>query len=307
MELTETVSAILPILILILAGGVVARLPLLNDAGWAAIDRFVYFVLFPALLFRAIATADLGDLNIWPMGGALILAAVIVAAIAALLKKLLKADGPATTSLIQGSIRFNTYLGVAMAESLFGDLGLALTAVCVAFLVPSVNLTSVLALTIWGKGAKADLKGFFRALLANPLILACLGGAAYRYTGWPLPDAISESLSIAGDAALAIGLIAVGAGLDFLALKGRGRLVVVSLVLKLALLPAVAWGTTSLLGVDGMPQVIGIFWLALPAAPSAYVLARAMGGDAPLIAACVTAQLMGAILTLPIWLNLTLS
>ena len=106
---------------------------------------------------------------------------------------------------------------------------------------------------------------------------------------------------------MAIGLIAVGAGLDFPALKGRGRLVVVSLVLKLALLPAVAWGTTSLLGVDGMPQVIGIFWLALPAAPSAYVLARAMGGDAPLIAACVTAQSMGAILTLPIWLNLTLS
>ena len=94
MELSETVSAILPILLLILAGGVVARLPLLNDAGWAAIDRFVYFVLFPALLFRAIATAELGDLNIWPMGGALILAAVIVAAIAA---------APAVMPMIEGS------------------------------------------------------------------------------------------------------------------------------------------------------------------------------------------------------------
>ncbi|MEC9345802.1 MAG: AEC family transporter [Pseudomonadota bacterium] len=294
----------LPVVLLIALGTILKRLPLLTEPGWQAIDRIVYWVLFPALLFRAVATADFGSTDLKPVMAALVGTVLATSLLVVVLRRLWGTDGPGLASLVMGATRFNTFLGVAVAERLHGASGVALTALCIAVLVPVVNVVSVLALAIWGNaGGRAGIAGFVRQVLTNPLILACLAGAAVRWTGVEVPGPLMGAIGIAGQASLALGLLAIGAGLDFAALGASLRPLLAGTVLKLAVQPAIGFALLTAAGVSGLPFAIALFWLALPAAPSSYVMARTMGGDARLMAGLLTAQLLVGLLTLPVVLE----
>ncbi len=101
---------------------------------------------------------------------------------------------------------------------------------------------------------------------------------------------------------LPLGLLLVGAGLDLATLHRQPRGMAIAAAAKLLLLPAVVFGLARLLGLDGAGAVVAVVFAALPTAPSAYVLAEQMGGDAPLMAAILTLQTLLAIATLPLWL-----
>ena len=143
-----------------------------------------------------------------------------------------------------------------------------------------------------------------KGILTNPLILACLLGLAMNLSGIGLPPVVGPLLESLGKAALPIGLLAVGAGLALDSLRGAGRPLVVSSVLKLVVLPLVALlglGGLALAGVglDEASRGVVILYTALPCSASAYVLARQMGGDAPLMATIITTQTLAAMATLP--------
>lgn len=302
--MTDIALAALPVVLLIALGVLLKRLPLLTEQGWQAIDRIVYWVLFPALLFRAVATADFGGTALGPVAAALVGTVLATSTLVVLGRRLWGSDGPGLAALVMGATRFNTFLGVAVAERLYGQKGVALTALCVAVLVPVVNVVSVLALAIWGNaGGRAGLAGFVRQVLTNPLILACAGGALVRWSGLQVPAPLMGAIGIAGQASLALGLLAIGAGLDFPALGARLRPLLAGTVLKLVVQPAIGFALLTLAGVSGLPFAIALFWLALPAAPSTYVMARTMGGDARLMAGLLTAQLLAGLLTLPVILD----
>jgi hypothetical protein len=300
--MTDIVLSLIPIFLLIVAGYVFKRTGWMPDAFWPAAERMTYFVFFPALLLENTARAHLAGVAIGPMAMALIGPLVLVSAAAVLLRPWIAADGPAFTSVFQGNIRPNTYLGIAGAAALYGDPGLTLTALAIVCCVPTVNLLSVAALLRFAPpaGGRPGWRMLVGSVLRNPLIVAPLIGAVLNAGGIGSPPVIGPFLDILGSAALPVGLMAVGAGLDLAAVRPAGRLVAVASAVKLLVLPALTFAAGWLLGLGALAQAVAVLYATLPASASSYVLARQMGGDAPLMAGIITATTLIAALTIPL-------
>lgn len=292
-------AGIAPIFALILVGYGLRRLGFPGEGFWPDMERLTYYVLFPALLLDSLPSKSLSGMPLALPATALVLAVLGMAVLLFAARPWLGFDGPAFTSLFQGSIRPNTYVGLSAAFALMGSEGLAHSAVVLVVIIPLVNTLAVAALNRYGaNGNGRGLGGILRELGRNPLVLACLAGLALNVLGWRLPFGLSEVIAILGRAALPLGLLAVGAGLRLTRI--RLRPLVLSGLTHLILLPLFVAGACALLGVDPVSRTVLVIFTAVPAAASAYILARQMGGDHELMAALITGQTLLSAATMPL-------
>jgi len=303
--MANLVTALLPIFLLIVAGAVMMRIGFPGEGFWAPVDKAVYYVFFPAVLVRTLATADFSSFDPLPLILSLWSGLLVVGLSLLLVRPRLFRDGPAFTSVFQGALRFNTFVGLGVVNGLYGREGMVYFAVAVAACVPLLNLVSVLVLARHGaREVRPTWRDQAKLIARNPLLLACLIGIAINLTGLPKPAAAIAFLEVLGRPTETLGLLAVGAGLDFALLRRAGPNLVVSCALRLVVLPLLLGLATWVFGVTGMARTTAILWAALPTASSAYILARQMGGDAPLMAGIVTAQTLAAFVTIPLMLAL---
>lgn len=268
---------------------------------WPAAENLTYFVLLPSLLFLSLARADLGAVAFGPLVASLIGAILVVAGLVLAARPWLKLSGPSFSSVIQAAIRPNTYVGVAPVFALWGEDGLALLAVAIVAVIPLVNLLSVVAVSRYAAAeAPPGLGAMLRLILRNPLIIACLLGVVVSLVELPLPAFVQTVLQWLGTAAMPIGLLTVGAALDLAAVRGAIPIIALTSAVKLVLFPAVTALIGLPLGLSGTALSVALFYGGLPISASAYVLARLLGGDAPLIAGVLTATTLAGFLTLPI-------
>jgi predicted permease len=275
------------------------------EPSWAPIDRLVYFILFPALLIRELAQADLTGLPVARMTAVLITTQVLMALGARLSRHRLGLTGPAYTSVLQCVVRWNTYVALALAPAVVPPQAIPLVALAVAIMVPVANLMSVIALARHGSAGPIGALRLLRAVATNPLILACLAGLALNVSGIGLPELLAKLLTILGQATLALGLLTVGAGLRPAHALDRLGLVGLTTAAHLLLRPALGVALALLLGLRGAPVEVVALAGAVPTATSSYILARLLGGDADLMAALVTATTVAALVTLPLVLTAT--
>ncbi|MCB4822721.1 AEC family transporter [Roseicella aerolata] len=287
---------------LLLLGALLRRHLLREEAVWAGIERLVFWVLMPALLCSAIAAVDLAALPIGGMAVAIWLSLLGGAALSVGLARLARLDHPAMTSVFQGGIRFNNLMGFAVTGGLFGAAGTSLGAVATGLIVPCVQFMTTLAFALGG-GRRFSATRALRQLALNPLLLACLAGFAISLAGG-LPPGLAPLTRTIGQASIALGLLCVGAALSPGALRGRLPLQLATSVIKLVLVPLMVLGTGRALGLDPLALSVALVFMALPTATTSYVMARAMGGDAPLMAALTTLEHVLAVLTLPLWILL---
>ena len=302
--MSAVLTALLPVFLLIALGAFLKRTLLPDGKSWDAFEALTYFVLFPALLLVTTATADLREIPATGVGGALA-TAIILLSIALLIARPLLAhalglSGPAFTSVFQGSVRWNTYVALAIAGSLFGVTGLALASVAIVAMVPLLNFLCVLVLARYAADKAPDLHTIAGQILRNPLIWSVLGGIAINLIGVPLPKFAVAFGEILGRGALALGLLAVGAGLDLDTIWRPHAAVILTVVLKLVVMPALAVGLALWIGLSGGPLMVVAIASSVPSAPGSYILARQMGGDAPLLARLLTLQTLVAFLTIPL-------
>lgn len=294
------VAALAPIFLLIVLGWCLRRTRLVGDAFWPAAETLTYYVFFPCLLFLSLARAELDWLAVAPMAGALAGAILLTALACRLSLPLWGQPGPAYTSVFQGAIRANSYVALAAAYNLFGADGVTLAAIAIATVVPLVNILSVLALARHGHNADGSLRSIVRGLATNPLIIAVVAGAAWSAVALPVPPVIGPTMEILSRAALPLGLMAVGAGLS-LAAAHRDRVRIgLSVAGKLVVVPLLTLALCLAFGVGGPAAAIAVLYNANPTAASAYVLARQMGGDAPLLAGIITVGTLTAAASIPL-------
>ncbi|MCT7654504.1 AEC family transporter [Oceanimonas sp. NS1] len=293
-----------PLFLLILTGVLLRRLRFPGEHFWAEAERFIYFLLFPAMLISTLATADFSQVAFAGMVGLLAGMLSLFALGLWLNRHRLGADMPAFTSVFQGALRFNTYVGVAGAAALYGETGLTAAAVAIAIMVPLVNVLCVLIFVASGSYGQAGIWGAFRALARNPLLLACLAGIALNITGIGLPGWSQDTLALAGQAALPLGLIAVGVALQLSALRGTGFAFWQACAIKFGLFPMLAAAIGWAINLAPVELGVVVLFSALPTATSSYILARQMGGNAPLMAAIITGQTLLAMAILPLWMAL---
>ncbi len=291
-------GALGPIFALILLGLGLRRLGFPGDGFWPAAERLTYFLLFPALLVNRLAQARLEEYAVGPVAVVVVALSLGMTALVYALRPWLGVDGPAFSSAYQGAIRFNTYVGLAVALAMFHAEGGTVAALVMALMIPPINVLCVLVLSAHA-GRAASTTSVLRGLISNPLILGCLVGIGLNLSGIGLPWGSAAVLDILARAALPLGLLAVGAGLRLAALNRPGLLVAVG-ALKLLALPALAAMLCWLVQPGRLETAVLLTFAALPGSSTAYILARQLGGDAPLMAAIVTVETGLALATLPL-------
>jgi malonate transporter len=287
---------LVPDFVLIAAGALLRRMRGFDVSFWSGLERLVYFVLFPALLFRSLARsplslADSGRLV--AVGVAFTLAGMLLAALA---RPLFRLPQPTFAACFQCGFRFNTYIALAAASRVGGDAALAAISLLVGVLVPIVNVAAIGMLAHGGQSRIAI------ELARNPLVIACVAGFAWQLGGWPMPEPAAHLLELLAGSALPLGLLAVGAGLR---LTG-GALPLPALAwwlgVKLAVLPMLALALAHAAGLSPMERTVAVVMAAVPTAPSAYILAAQMNGRGAPVALLISSGTLLAALTLPLWI-----
>jgi predicted permease len=282
---------------LILCGWLLCRYTALNRSVWQPIEALVYYFLFPILLFGSIVRQPLD------LGGAsaLIAAGVVLGLVGIALAYLLPhlpvigrhIDRRDHAAGAQVAFRFNTFIGLALVERLAGPPGMQMLAILMGFCIPVLNTGAV-----WPMARQAGTH-FGSAIMRNPLILATVAGLAANLVGLSLPHWLEPSVSRISGAAIVLGLMAAGAGLQLGSLAQNKTLAAALLAIKHLVLPVLALLIARVMALDAMQTTIFLCFSALPTASSAYVLAVRMGYNGPLIASLVTLSTLLAGLSIP--------
>ncbi|QDL53895.1 AEC family transporter [Rhodoferax aquaticus] len=287
---------------LILCGYLICRFTALNRAVWGQVEVLVYYLLFPVLLFHSIVKSPL-DFDAassligagWAMGLSGIALAYVLPHLPGLATHIDRRDH---ASSAQVAFRFNSFIGLAIADRVAGPQGLSLIAVLIGVCVPLFNVAAV-----WPM-AKQGNAGFLRELVRNPLIIATASGLAANLMGFVLPTWLEPTVSRLGAASLALGLMAAGAGMQLGALAKGKALAIAVLSIRHFLLPLVALGMAYLFALDTTQTTVLLAFSALPTASSCYVLAARMGYDGAYVAGLVTLSTLLGVVSLPFALGL---
>lgn len=305
--MNEVIGELLPVFILILIGYGVRAAGIVSAEGFGAVNRFGYFVLYPAFLFTLSSSADLsgGDAGPFILGVLLGFGVMILISLATR-PLYAKDEGPSFTSVFQGSVRWNGFVLLAAAPALYGPSGPHLIGVAFGPLVLIVNMVCVIVLARWGANGSNSARAIVDQIVANPLILGCAAGLLAQAFHVRDLGPVSDVLSLVGAAAMPIAIICVGAGLDFKAVRAARVKVGVAALLKLILAPAIMWGAATLVGASPLAAAVAAGVGSTPTAAAGYTLAREMGGDARLMAAIITATTILSFITMPIAIGLAL-
>ncbi|HEX7800344.1 MAG TPA: AEC family transporter [Asticcacaulis sp.] len=291
MSAAAILSGLLPVFLLIALGYGLRKSKFLAETAWRPIEIFAVYVLYPGFLVPAIWHADLSGPSAGPVGAAILITIAISAGLGLALKPVLRLSGPTYSSVFQGLIRFNSFVFIPAATAIFGPKAMSLAAVAVSALIPLTNLLSILALAHWGEpeggGGERPPLHLLRVIISNPIFAACLLGLALNLIRAPGVPPLEKALTMLGEAAIPTGLILAGAGLSFGYVARQPWLTAGTAIYKTLIMPVICWGICRALGGDSLAQGVALCCGAAPSAAAAYVLARHMGGDAPLMAGVI--------------------
>lgn len=296
-------ESILPIFLVIVAGNVLRRTPLMDGAAWLGLEQVSYWLLYPILLTTTLLHADFSGLKLDAMLIALLVSIFVMAALVLASWPLWRRLGSFTpaefSSVFQTALRWNSFVALAVAQSTFPPEAVAVVALVMAIIIVPLNIMSVAVVARFGD-READWPSVLRKTATNPLILGVILGLLLRWLPGGLYGPFDGALKLIGQAAIGMGLLSIGAGLrpaDML--KPRLGLWV-PVVIKLAVVPALIGGLAYILGVRGPEFVYLVLCGSVPTAMNGYMLARQLGGDAEFYAAVTTLQTILAILTMPV-------
>lgn len=316
----DSILLIAPDFLVIVLGVFIARVLKYPRTFWNWAEKLVFYILFPPLLFTSIAGSKL---TLGASGDFLAVGLTVMAAGTALcwmVKRLCGTDDVTFASVFQTGFRFNTYIGFALCLRLFGEEGFAYLALLIAFWVPVSNTCAVAVLAHAVAKAGADRSGAvarggvnraiaaatLRAVYTNPLIIATIFGLIFNVAGLHLPEVAHRTLEHLGSASLAVGLLCIGAGLEWGGVMRYLRVIAVVSSVRLVGIAFIATAAGHFLGLTEVAAGVLILFAALPTGQSCYVMTAAMGGNAPAVAAATTAQTVAAMATLPVWISLVL-
>ncbi len=278
------------------------RYTALNRSVWEQVETLVYFFLFPVLLFQSIVRSPL-DVQAasrligagWALGLSGIALAYVLPHVPVLRRWVDRRDHAASAQI---AFRFNSFIGLAIAERLAGPQGVQLIAVLIGVCVPLFNVGAVWPMVRHAK------RSMVREMVRNPLILATASAMVANLMGLTIPHWLEPSVTRIGAASIALGLMAAGAGMQFGALARAKTLAVSLLSIRHLLLPIAAFGLTRLFALNTDETLVLLAFSALPTASSCYVLAARMGYDGAYVAGLVTLSTLLGMLSLPLALGL---
>lgn len=305
----NTIFPVVSSILLVMLLGYGLSKTLLTETGfWQGISKLSYWVLFPVLVIRILANATIDTALLWPLLVIFTVALIVIFIYCVLVARLLGQDGPSTSSLAQGGMRHNGFIGLAVLFDMFGLPGQELGALIIAVLVPPTNILSVLSVSVLvSKKHNQPLPVLIvKELLRNPMLIGVTIGLLINFLAISIPTILDQSMALVSRAALPLLLLSVGASLRFRALKGNWPPLVAALSAKLVVFPALLLTGAWWFNLAPLVTVCLVVFGALPAAVSAYPFIQQMGGNAKLMADIITLQTLASLVGLTFWTSLAI-
>lgn len=260
------------IAVVIVTGYAIARFGVIGPEAHQVLSRLAFFVLSPALLFTVLAEADLRSLFSVQLPVAAIAAVVPMAIFLVVALVLWRRKVPEATigALASGYLNANN-IGIPVAAYVLGDAAASAPVILLQLIVFAPIALTVLDVTTSGK---ASLGRILSQPVRNPLIIGSVLGLVVALSGVELPEAALAPFELVGAAAVPIILLNFGMSLHgtrMLDTPGTRRDVVLAVVLKLLLMPLVAWAAARLLfGLEGHALFVAVVLAALPTAQNVF-------------------------------------
>ena len=290
------VMALFPLIILIAMGYLLKQTRFLTDEFWGNSEKLNYFILFPSLLFLNLSHVELEMATVSSMLGILILIILLAAMALFVAKKIYNIPVQRFGVYMQSQVRFNTYIGLSLMASLFGPKGMQMFAMLIAVAIPLVNILSVLALSSlsWNTLGKTVI-----SITRNPLILGCIVGVGFNLLNLPLIDGIGQLVKLLAAMSLPLGLLSVGAALQFDQFKTNIYRLLMSVFGRLLIMPILAFAVCQAFDLSHLERMILVVFFSLPTASASYILTRVYQGDHRLMAAVISLQTICFAVTFP--------
>lgn len=294
--------ALFPSIALIVSGYLLQQRRVLASEFWSGAEKLNYYVFFPALLFSSLALARADWLHlsnvIWTMLSVIAVVMVVMYG----LRWRLRLPPARFGVYVQSAVRFNTYIGLAVVSALAAASGAQMLAVILAVCIPLVNVLSIVALL---PKEQLRLGNVLTSVLKNPLVSSCVAGILVNVLHIPLWQGLEQLLKLLATCSLTMGLLCVGAALQFTQVRAQWRLVLLNSAWRLLCIPMLAWGMCQWFGLNAVATQVLVIFFGLPTASASYVLTKVLKGDATLMASIISLQTLLSLLTLPLLIVLT--
>jgi predicted permease len=296
-----------PVFLLIILGNFLRRIKVPDVSFWEINDKLCYWVLIPALLFHYISQINLSSEMLYSYSIIIYVGFFIAILTVLILGKLLGYPPERWTSILQGAVRQNAFIALAITGSLFGDEGLKIASIFMLIYVPSINIIIVTTMVMnFGQSKKNasnnEFKTVFVELSKNPFILAMITGLIFSIIQSEKLKVIIDTSGLLGSAALPIMLLTIGAKIKVRDLALTITPIIISNFLKLLALPLIAFFVANYLGLSEIEVVVAVIFAAVPTAVSSHTLARQFGADDQLMTSIITTQVILSFITIPILL-----
>ena len=313
-NLIFSLNATAPVFLMMLLGMLFRRLGWIDEAFASKMNRFVFLVPLPVLVFHDLASAEIGDVWNFRFVAFCFLVTAASIAICALLSCLLK-EKPRRGEFIQASYRSSAaLLGIALTTNIYGDAGLV--PLMIIGSVPLYNVMAVVVLSLTapdekkasGQAAisrKAELwKRTLKGIVTNPIILGILLGLLWSMLRLPLPPILEKTVTNLGDLAAPLGLMAMGATFRLDKAMGQAKPAIAASFIKLVGFCVLFLPLAVRLGFREEELVAILIMLGSATTVSCYVMAKSMGHEGVLTSSAVMLTTLFSAFTITGWLFL---
>lgn len=297
-------EAIAPIFLLMLLGYVLKRLKVADKKGFDAVNRLVFKVFLPVLLFYNIYktdTAGVFDVKLIVFTVVGILGVFVAGYIAVFF---LTDENPKRGVMLQGFFRANfAILGIPLVNYICGDAAGGLTSLMVAVVVPVFNVLAVIALERFKDGNRhIDISKLIKGVISNPLICGCVAGVVFLAADIKLPAVAETAVSDIGSIATPLAIIVLGSEFEFTEMRGYIKEIAIVVSARLVIVPLVIISAAVALGFSGEALACLLVTFGSPVAVSSFAMAQQMGGDEKLSAQVIVISSAFCLLTLFVWI-----
>ena len=304
-NLIFSLNATIPIFLMMLLGMLFRKLGWMDEVFAAKMNKFVFLVPLPVLLFEQLATVDFSE--VWDIK--FILFCFVVTAISITIStviSLLWKDRSIKGEFIQATYRSSAaLLGIAFIQNIYGTAGMA--PLMIIGSVPLYNIMAVVVLSFFKPGNnsfdKALVKKTLKGIVTNPIIIGIVAGFVWSALKLPMPLILHKTVSSIGATATPMGLMSMGATFEMKKATSKMKPTLVAVFMKLVGFCAIFLPVAAMLGFRNEQLIAILVMLGSATTVSCFVMARNMGHEGTLSSGVIMMTTLLSAFTLTMWLD----
>lgn len=304
-NLIFSLNATIPIFLMMLLGMLFRKLGWMDEVFAAKMNKFVFLVPLPVLLFEQLATVDFSE--VWDIK--FIIFCFVVTAISitiSTLISLLWKDRSIKGEFIQATYRSSAaLLGITFIQNIYGTAGMA--PLMIIGSVPLYNIMAVVVLSVFKPGNnsfdKALVKKTLKGIATNPIIIGIVAGFVWSALKLPMPTILHKVVSNVGTTATPMGLMSMGATFELRKATSKMKPTIVAVFMKLVGFCAVFLPVAAVLGFRNEELIAILVMLGSATTVSSFVMARNMGHEGTLSSGVIMMTTLLSAFTLTMWLD----